>query len=315
MMADKKIEFNPREVFLDSKYTSVKTFLGFELSEPNPVLDAWIECARNDFNSIYQRIYGACRRSINVKVLAEMEIRELNKFFECGKSLSMAVNIEEHIFRSSEPIFKVKLSSEVIFNHYLMLLRGNFDTFLTKGHLDTLSTGQVNLEPENLSDKQNIKWWATARVQALMWARDYLEDLIKEGKEKELLNQPEGFQVKNPNETIPALYNLLIKNSLIEDEGEAKFKIVFQDGGGVIKWKKGGNLLIYLINEMKTQKIIVSNSFIKLASGLFIDKNGNQFKYTSLNTSNNRNKDTPPKLANNIDDIISSLKGLGLNLS
>ena len=198
---DQEPLFNPRDTFQDSFFSVESSFLWDELSRvsiPKGSLEPWLQCAKEDFIAIYQGIYGLCFRSINPKALAEMEIRELNRFFECGKSLSMAVNIEEHIFRDSEPLFKVELSTEDIFEHYLMLLRGNFDTIFTKGYLDVLSLGYVNIEPQVIENKNQLQWWATARVQALMWARDYLEDLIKEGKAGDIINpQKQGFGVEN----------------------------------------------------------------------------------------------------------------------
>ena len=298
-MPDKEINFNPRKVFPDSHFTCVNSFLGFEHSDP--ALDAWLQCARDDFNSIYQRIYGACRRSIDPIALAEMEVRELNRFFECGECLSMAVNIEEHLFRGSEPLFKVDLSSEVIFNHYLMLLRGNYDTFLTKWLLEFLSKGCVNIEPDNLGDKQNIKWWATARVQALMWARDYLEDLIKEGKAGDIINpQKQGFDVKNET-VIPALHEALMKNNLIEVISLNDFKEAFLKGRGLITWTGNKDRLGYLIKTLRSKNIITSKNHMETATRIFKATRGKDLNAGSLSTSADNLSDTGISL---MDEII-----------
>jgi len=333
MMADKKIEFNSNRVdvtpdeeplfsqrnkFQDSLFSVEASFFWDGLSMqtmPKGTFEPWLQCAKEDFLSIYEGIYGLCFRSINPKALAEMEIRELNNFFECGESLSMAVNSEAHIFRNSEPLFKVELSSEVIFNHYLILLRGNFDTIFTKGYLDILSSGEVNLEPEKLDDKRNIKWWATARVQALMWAKDYLEDLIKEGKGQEVFSPltPSGFQVSNAK-IVPVLYKALIDNNLIAPIELDDFEKALVKGQGVIQWLTkntkekvvGANELIHLIDELIRKKLISSDSRHVTTARIFIDKHEIPFNKDTLTQAKK------PANAELLNGIVDKLAGIAM---
>ncbi len=305
-MSDREPLFNSRDRSLESRFTLKNTMMGDYSEDDNGVLKQWLQCAKNDFDSIHKGIYAFCVRSINLNKLAQMELRELDRFFECGESLSMAVNIEEHIFRSSEPLFKVELLPEEIFKQYLMLLRGNFDSFLTKGHLDILSLGSVSLEPENLDNPNNKKWWLSARVQALLWIREYLEELIEKGEPEKIFENNQGFQVLNPKKTIPALHKDLIDNKLIAEITLEDFENAFLNSEGSIVWTGLQSQLGYFIQEIKNKGIVFTHQNWKVAGGIFLVK-GKCVKGDSLKSGARQITDNPKLIIDNIIKEILSL--------
>ena len=296
--------------------------------------------AENDFGNIQGFIYElGFWKSIDELELAKIELREINRFFDSGLSNSIAINIEKDVFEKN-------YSAVELYQYYLSLLRGNFEFFIDKEEsvkyfkelekireLDLLNNNSHFIKVLNHHSDLNSyfkkEWWMAARIQALLWIRTYLEKVIETEnfsfyKVKlpipsidDLASGNEGFKVKEPDKTIPALHKSLIENNLILDEGLESFRNAFEKGQGFIIWTggksthgKGVNSLIYCIDRMCRQELIINENFIKITASIFKDKEGTLFKHTSLTQSNNANTNTPPKNKKLIDSIVDNLKNL-----
>lgn len=105
------------------------------------------------------------------------------------------------------------------------------------------------------------------------------------------------------------MYDALVENKLILGDGVGKFEDAFLNGNGTITWLKTGALLIYFTNKIsKTPELIKLGSFQKITVAIFRDKENKRFNQDTLNSTNERHKDTSPRNSEIIDSIIDNLK-------
>lgn len=271
----------------------------FSTSKQKYIVEAlsfWLYKANLDFDGMKEDILElSFIKSINELELAKMELRELNRFFETGQCNSMLVQVDEDALIDY-------FTEKELYENYLSLLRGNYQFFITeKAYLkyeqeitkhdsQLIKAGKIPSINECLTYKspycytKNVfilfeQWQITARVQALLWIKKHLEHTIKTEiftnttvSIDDLFKAPtkKGFQVANPNKTIPALYHELTKNSLIKDEGLDCFKQAFENGESTITWLKIQGQLSYFIQQLKNKGITLNNDNWKTASCIFI---------------------------------------------
>ena len=152
-------------------------------------------------------------------------------------------------------------------------------------------------------------------------AKDNLIRLIKEIKEKAATEpQPSNgncprLRTKRPElnkKQLGDLYERLIEGGYIKKETEKKL-FVWLFGGDIepqpftpIKWEKNKTLLVYLIDNLCYEKE-VSFNFWKNAQMIFEEKHMAQTKY---NYSQTKKTDAKPSGYNEIDSIISNIRGV-----
>lgn len=261
---------------------------------------SWLEVAAEDFGRIQGFLYEyGFVKSIDGLEFVKTEIRELNSFFASGKCDSLAIHTDKNIFTED-------FTEKILYKYYKKLLSGDYDSFI---------------------NEENKDWHLAARIQALLWSKEYLERLPKNLNEFKIertkhilpvvfdvdtgvevpLNElakkgdsiKHGYRVSSP-EITPALYNALVENKLIEDEGLEKLKLAFEDGEGLITWFSAGSCLAYLLDEMNDNKIIINTDFWKESEYVFKIEG----KHSSLKNS----KDKVGKINKAIvDKIIKAL--------
>ena len=152
-------------------------------------------------------------------------------------------------------------------------------------------------------------------------AKDNLIRLIKEIKEKAATEpQPSNGNCPRLRTKIPGLnkeqlgdlYERLIEGGYIKKETEKKL-FVWLFGGDIepqpftpIKWEKNKTLLVYLIDNLCYEEA-VSFNFWKNAQMIFEEKHMAQTKY---NYSQTKKTDAKPSGYNEIDSIISNIRGV-----
>jgi hypothetical protein len=259
----------------------------------------WLLKARHDFEMI---VYGSYTLSflgsIDELKLAEMELRELNKFFEAGAGNSSAIfDVQGYV--------RYNFSEGELYEYYLKILKGRFKLFI-----DSEESFREAIEQKGKYEFKK-EFWLAARIQALMWLKIYLEKII-ELKEfsflpkislDDLVEKQNGFHINKPSKILPEIYRLLLENGLIRDEGEDSFKRSFMQGEGKVKWEGTQNQLSYFIKELRNNGIIFNNDNFKTASNVFIKKNKPIDKDT-LRVGYDQIIDRRKKV---IDDIISKI--------
>ena len=142
-------------------------------------------------------------------------------------------------------------------------------------------------------------------------AKDNLIRLIKEIKEK-ATEERQRLKTTFSQTQLGDLYERLIEDGYIKKETEKKL-FVWLFGGDIepqpftpIKWEKNKTLLVYLIDELCYEKT-VSFNFWKNAQMIFEEKHMAQTKY---NYSQTKKTDAKPSGYNEIDSIISNIRGV-----
>ena len=152
-------------------------------------------------------------------------------------------------------------------------------------------------------------------------AYDNVKELIKEIKEKAATEpQPSNgncprLRTKRPElnkKQLGDLYERLIEGGYIKKETEKKL-FVWLFGGDIepqpftpIKWEKNKTLLVYLIDNLCYEEA-VNFEFWKNAQMIFEEKHMAQTKY---NYSQTKKTDAKPSGYNEIDSIISNIRGV-----
>lgn len=152
-------------------------------------------------------------------------------------------------------------------------------------------------------------------------AKDNVKELIKEIKEKAATEpQPSNgncprLRTKRPGlnkEQLGDLYERLIEGGYIKKETEKKL-FVWLFGGNIepqpftpIKWEKNKTLLVYLIDNLCYEEAVISYLW-ENAQRIFEVKHMAQSKY---NYSQTKKTDGKPSGYNEIDSIISNIRGV-----
>lgn len=272
-------------------------------------IDIWLAEAQRQFECIYKyQSEPGFMNSINELELAENELRELNRFFNSGVTDSYILNYESPDFVEVNELHQT----------YKDLITGSYDNFFDKNIGENLELSQLQFYAKKF-------WFRAARVQAFLWLKGYLENVVKTGNFNDFRIKPldnsndkngHGFTVHNKEKTTPALYEKLVEHGLIEPESLDEFKEAFENGNGFIVWLGNGthgqgvNSLIYLIAKMKSDGLIKNKDFIKITSLVFKDVNQKLFKHSSLTASKSNNKNVPPPESKTIDIIVTEIKNL-----
>jgi len=291
-------------------------------------LSAWLSEARSDFENIQGCVYEmSFIKSIDELELAKMELRELNKFFETGKCNSIAIHIDKRLFGND-------FTEKELYEYYLSLLRGNYEFFITDEdylryeqelikYRAVLTEAMLNPLKEQgsifatIKPRENKQWQIAARIQALLWIKVYLENLIKtENFSMFTVNIPtvsiddlvkkraeKGFQLANSDRIIPVLYDSLTKKGCIKNEGLDSFKQAFENGVGTITWLTIQGQLGYFIQQLKNKGITLNNDNWKTASRIFIVNE----KSVDINSLKSGASGLIEKHKNLIDNITSQI--------
>ena len=256
----------------------------------------WFEATVNLFYAIRKHFEIHLGESLEPEHLIGIEIDNLNTFFETGVYVSVS--------------FYSPIADKEVHEYYNGLLWGESPRIgcrgdILMGKLDKLekhlAEGEMT-KMDMLADvmQENLKrdWFTSINLQALLWLKGYLEELEKYKKPLPLDIGLEnvGFQVAKADETIPVLYEALIEQGYIKEDGVDNFKKAFRRGEGYIKWIDTGTCLAYLLDELQNDKIILTVNFWKVTENVF-DYDG---KYQSLKASATKAAGSKKLIINNI---------------
>ncbi len=269
-------------------------------------LTVWFEETVNLFKQVKKTLEKSIGLSFNPNHLIEIEIINLSAFFETGKYISKSP------YRG--------MMSDDVHQYYERLLWGEdvwigCSGIVLKDRLVKLEQyigegkkKKIEILSEIMQEDLEEDWMSSSKLQVLLWLKGYLEALKPTDIKKFCLRHKKklpfqidlkkgGFQVVNPDKTIPALYEGLVKNNLIAEIKYVDFENAFLRGQGSIQWllttsnkKKSldAKSLIYLINRMVYQELIKDlGSYILITSEIFIDKNRKPFIHGTLNDAVN----------------------------
>jgi len=122
-----------------------------------------------------------------------------------------------------------------------------------------------------------------------------------------------GFNIANPDKTIPALHKVLIDNDLIDDIKLDDFEDAFLNGNGLIQWRSkgthgvGASNLGYFLKKMSSEKIIKSTHKIEV---LRIAENIFKFKGGSTPIAQSLNNSAIPNDYKLFDNVVKDLKNI-----
>jgi|SaaInlStandDraft_7_1057024.scaffolds.fasta_scaffold10778_2 hypothetical protein len=277
------------------------------------VLCIWLEETVNIFEFLKNAFEKRIVNSINPAALVNKELDNLDIFFDSGLYTSKVQHGE--------------LATEELFKYYNTLLFGIAQSVIRmedlyefeKAFKQKSGATKIEIFNEILQDSLPKEWWLSIRVQVLLWMKDYLGELkatndytnvfLKHKASNPFVNldvNDKGFQVSNPNKTIPALYNELIEHSLIRDEGLDKFRAAFIDAKGYIEWITIQSQLGYFVQEIKNHGIVTTNNNWKTAQVIFLVK-GRNVNGSSIKSGASQITAPPKKVINSIIKKILSL--------
>ena len=174
---------------------------------------------------------------------------------------------------------------------------------------------------ENIDYVVTLEWYLSIDLQVLLWIRDYLEELDKSQDFKEIFSRRErvspleflpsetrkqGFQMSKP-QAIPALYQALTDNNLIDKISFPDFNDAFTSEKGCITWARNKDQLGYLIKGLQSKSVIISNNHMEAATRVFKVTQGKELNAGGLSSSADQlSEKKRPQMDGIIQQVIDS---------
>lgn len=281
-------------------------------------LCCFLEWSINIFNVHKWAFEANITNSSSPAMLVKTELKKLNQFFEAGE---YQAGKAPHSKLVTEDVYdvhtsrlyggRVKLISPEkwkdlaeIMDSELIKEPTNQVTIDHWSELDAVMGSKHLNEPleyfkENIDYVVTLEWYLSIDLQVLLWIRDYLEELDKSQDFKEIFSRRErvspleflpsetrkqGFQMSKP-QAIPALYQALTDNNLIDKISFPDFNDAFTSEKGCITWARNKDQLGYLIKGLQSKSVIISNNHMEAATRVFKVTQGKELNAGGLSSS------------------------------
>ena len=239
----------------------------------------WFEEAINLFNAIKKHFDRHLGSSLKPKHLAKIEIKNLNTFFDTGKYVSKSIY---------SPIV-----NKAVYEYYTGLLWGETlwigcSGDVLTGRMDKLERSltkggknKIAILADVMQEDLEEDWFSSINVQALLWLKNYLEELEEADIKKiclknhrknlfsDVVKAKKGFKVVKP-EIIPTLYKVLGEYGLVDKEEEGDFENAIQNGVGVIDWQGNQRQLGSFVHELVNKYSYHCQDKWIVAAGIFL---------------------------------------------
>jgi hypothetical protein len=303
-------EFKEEQTISNSIYPSFQNPVGHIVYDFP--FTAWFEAAVNLFYATRKYFESHLGQSLEPKRLKDIEIKNLNTFFETGVYVSKS--------------FYSSIANKDVYEYYTGLLWGESLWIGCSGniliervekleqHIAEGKMTKMEMLADVMQEYLETDWFTSINLQALLWLKGYLVELKEEGINEICLKYKKplpfdtdlvktGFQVVSPDKTIQALHRALEENNLIAKIEYDDFKKAFVSGKSLITWLgekeathgKGASSLAYLFKLLLDKKIIEYKHKTLMwndVSKIFKDSKGGSYKARSLqnSTMTNTNK-------------------------
>jgi len=248
--------------------------------EANQKINKWLRQAQEQFELIYKfECKPSFDDSINPIELATKELTDINSFFNHGEKNSHFLNINSPDFVELDDLYQT----------YQDLIYGNYD--------NNLFNIDESLDSYHMKHLLFPFWYKSARVQAYLWLRSYLDNVVNTGsfevrftpkKDPVGIKQSstkKGFTIASPKKTMPALHDSLIDGGLINNINLKDFEDAFISEKGCIEWCGNKDKLGYLIKNLRAKNIITSKNHMETSTRVFKATSGKALNAGSLSTS------------------------------